>query len=156
LAGSVVGVRIRSVRYDDVPRLAILLGQLGYPSTEQDVRDRLAYWTDDPASALFAAADDDDDSLLGVAALHITPILEVTGKFGRLVALVVDDTARGRGVGSMLLAAVEECARVAGCLFMEVTSSQHRRPAHLFYERRGYRDTRDRSRRFLHPLTDPQ
>jgi GNAT superfamily N-acetyltransferase len=148
-------MRIRSVRYDDVPRLANLLEQLGYPSTEQDVHDRLAYWTDDPASALFAVADD-HDSLLGVAALHVTPILEITGKFGRLVALVVDDTARGRGVGSMLMTAVEENARAAGCLFMEVTSSQHRRQAHLFYERRGYQDTRDRSRRFLHPLTDPQ
>jgi GNAT superfamily N-acetyltransferase len=148
-------MRIRPVRHDDVPRLAILLGQLGYPTTEQDVRDRLAYWTDDPASTLLAVADD-SDSLMGVAALHITPILEITGKFGRLVALVVDDTTRSQGVGSMLIAAVEESARAAGCLFMEVTSSQHRHQAHLFYERRGYRDTRDRSRRFLRPLADPQ
>ena len=138
-----------------MPRLALLLGQLGYPATEQDVRDRLAYWTDDPASALFAVADD-QDRLLGVAALHVTPILEITGKFGRLVALVVDDAARGRGVGSMLMAAVEERARAAGCLFLEVTSSQHREQAHRFYEGRGYRDTRDRSRRFLRPLDHPQ
>jgi len=148
-------MRIRSVRHDDAPRLVILLEQLGYPSTEEDVDDRLAYWTDDPASALFAAADD-DDILVGVAALHVTPILEVTGKFGRLVALVVDDTVRGRGVGSLLVTAAEQHARSAGCLFMEVTSSQHRRQAHLFYERRGYRDTRDRSRRFLRALTHPQ
>ena len=148
-------MRIRPVRYDDASRLAILLGQLGYPSTEQEVLDRLAYWTDEPASMLLAVADD-NDSLLGVAALHVTPILEITGKFGRIVALVVDDTARRRGVGTMLMTAVEDRARSAGCLFMEVTSSQHRRQAHLFYERHGYRDTRDRSRRFLHPLTNPQ
>ena len=94
-------MRIRPVQHDDVPRLAILLGQLGYPSTEQDVRDRLAYWTDDPASTLLAAVDH-DDSLMGVAALHVTPILEVTGKFGRLVALVVDDTTLVAGVDGRL------------------------------------------------------
>jgi GNAT superfamily N-acetyltransferase len=147
-------MRIRSVRDDDVPRLAFLLAQLGYPATEQDVHDRLAYWTEDPASALFAVADD-RHSLIGVAALHVTPILEITGKFGRLVALVVDDAARGRGVGSMLMTAVEERARAAGCLFMEVTSSRHRHQAHLFYEGRGYHDTQDRSRRFLRPLSHP-
>lgn len=107
---------------------------------------------DDPDSALLAAADD-DGRLIGVAALHVTPILEITGKFGRLVALVVDETARGRGVGRALMAAIEKRALAAGCLFMEVTSSRHRHSAHLFYESLGYLDTQDRSRRFLRPLS---
>jgi GNAT superfamily N-acetyltransferase len=145
-------MRIRSVHEGDESRLAVLLGQLGYPSTEQDVGRRLEYWLNDPQSALLAAADD-DDRLIGVAALHVTPILEVTGTFGRLVALVVDETARGRGVGRALVSAIEGRARAAGCLFMEVTSGGHRHAAHLFYEGLGYRDTRDRSRRFLRPLT---
>src|SRR5690242_18467007 len=110
-------MRIRTVRDGDEPRLAVLLGQLGYPSTVQDIHRRLEYWLNDPESALLAAADD-DGRLIGVAALHVTPILEMTGKFGRLVALVVDETVRGRGVGRALIAATEDRARAAGCLFM--------------------------------------
>ncbi|MEU4425435.1 GNAT family N-acetyltransferase [Actinoplanes sp. NPDC024001] len=143
-------MHIRPIHQGDAARLAVLLDQLGYPSTERDVRHRLDYWLGDRASALLGA--DDDGTLLGIAALHITPILEVTGKFGRLAALVVDEAARGRGVGRLLIAAAEERARAGGCLFIEVTSSNHRHPAHLFYERLGFVDTRDRSRRFVRHL----
>ncbi|MEU8239125.1 GNAT family N-acetyltransferase [Actinoplanes missouriensis] len=143
-------MHIRPIHQGDAARLAVLLDQLGHPSTERDVRLRLDYWLGDRASALFGA--DDDGSLVGIAALHITPLLEVTGKFGRLAALVVDETCRRRGVGRLLIEAAEERARTEGCLFVEVTSSSHRVPAHLFYEGRGYEDTRDRSRRFIRRL----
>ncbi|MEU4560586.1 GNAT family N-acetyltransferase [Actinoplanes sp. NPDC023936] len=149
-------MHIRPIHQGDAARLALLLDQLGYPSTDRDVRQRLDYWLGDRASALFGA--DDDGSLVGVAALHITPILEVTGKFGRLAALVVDESHRGRGVGRMLMDAVEDRARAEGCLFVEVTSSSHRAPAHHFYESRGYEDTRDHWRRFILrlPAAGPQ
>ncbi len=73
-----------------------------------------------------------------MAGLHVGPILEVTGKFGRLVALVVDDRHRGRGVGRALMAGVEERARRLGCILLEVTSSAHRAASHRFYLGLGY------------------
>jgi GNAT superfamily N-acetyltransferase len=143
-------MHIRPIHQGDAARLAILLEQLGFPATERDVRLRMDYWLGDRASALIGA--DDDGSLVGMAALHVTPLLEITGKFGRLAALVVDETSRGRGVGRLLIDGVEERARAEGCLFVEVTSSNHRAPAHLFYERLGFVDTRDESRRFIRQL----
>ncbi|GAA4598423.1 GNAT superfamily N-acetyltransferase [Actinoplanes octamycinicus] len=144
-------MHIRPIHQGDAPRLAILLEQLGFPSSLRDVRHRLSYWLDDPASFLLGA--DDDGVLAGVAALHVTPIIEVTGKFARLVALVVDAESRRRGAGRALMAAAEERARAAGCLFIEVTSSRERHTAHQFYESLGYADTHEQARRFVHTLT---
>lgn len=138
---------LRPVERGDAPRLAVLLGQLGYPADAAEVDRRLDYWLDDPASSLLGAAA--DGVLIGVAALHVGPILEVTGKFGRLVALVVDDGHRGRGVGRALLGGVEDRARDLGCLLMEVTSSAHRDASHRFYTGSGYADSQSRSKRFV-------
>jgi ribosomal protein S18 acetylase RimI-like enzyme len=145
-------MRLRSVTYDDVPRLAELLDQLGYPTDDDAVAERLRYWLGDPASALIGA--EVDRELIGIVALHVCPILEATGRFGRIVALVVDNRCRGRAVGKALIAAAEAQARAAGCISMEVTSNRARVPAHAFYRRLGYEDACHRSARFIKFLGD--
>jgi GNAT superfamily N-acetyltransferase len=148
---SVMVVRLRQVTGQDAARVAVLLGHLGYPADEDTVRERLGYWGDDPGSVLIGAQD--EGVLIGVAALQVMPMLEVTGRMGRLLALVVDDGRRGRGVGRLLVAAAEERARAAGCVKMEITSSRHRVRTHEFYERLGYADRCAVSARFLKELT---
>jgi GNAT superfamily N-acetyltransferase len=141
-----MSVKIRPIRRRDVPSLTRLTGQLGYPTTEAVVHERLGYWLDDHSSWLIGA--DDDDDLIGVAALGVLPMLETTGKLGRLLALVVDERYRGRGVGQSLVAAAEEQARTAGCV-MEVTSSRYRTRTHEFYQQLGYEDICTSSGRFV-------
>ncbi|RSM71818.1 GNAT family N-acetyltransferase [Actinoplanes sp. ATCC 53533] len=140
-------IQLRPVQHQDVPVLADLLGQLGYPTTETAARERLDLWLDDPASWLIGA--DDDGELVGVAALHVMPLLQLTGKAGRLVALVVDERYRSRGVGQSLVAAAEDQARAAGCAKMEVTSRRHRTRTHEFYKLLGYEDICSSSARFV-------
>ena len=130
----------------------MLLDQLGYPTTEAAVHERLDYWLDDPANRLIGA--DDDGDLIGVAALGVLPMLEVTGRLGRLLALVVDERYRSRGVGQSLVTAAEEQARAAGCVKMEVTSSRYRTRTHQFYQQLGYQDICTSSARFVKSLTD--
>jgi GNAT superfamily N-acetyltransferase len=146
-------VQLRPIRRQDGPGLVGLLDQLGYPTTEVAVQERLDYWLDDPASWLIGA-DDDKGELIGVAALGVLPMLEVTGKSGRLVALVVNERYRGRGVGQSLVAAAEEQARAAGCVKMEVTSSRYRTRTHEFYQQLGYDDICTSSARFIKILAD--
>ena len=141
---------LRAVRREDAARLVVLLDQLGYPTDLAAVHERLDYWLDDPSSSLVGA--DVDGELVGVAALHFIPMLEVTGRFARLVALVVDDRCRGQGVGRQLVTAAEERARDAGCVKLEVTSSRRRDRAHAFYRGLGYEDLCATSARFLKPL----
>lgn len=147
-----VDVQLRPVRRHDVSRLVVLLGQLGYPTIDAAVHERLDYWLDDPSGRLIGA--DDDGDLIGVAALGVLPMLEVTGRLARLLALVVDERARGRGVGRSLVAAAEEEARAAGCVRMEITSSRNRTRTHEFYQRLGYSDRCPSSARFVKSFTD--
>jgi GNAT superfamily N-acetyltransferase len=145
-------LHLRPVHRQDVSQLADLLRQLGYPTTEAAVHERLDLWLDDLASWLIGA--DDDGVLVGVAALHAIPMLEVTGKLARLTALVVDEHYRGRGVGQSLVTAAEEQARAVGCAKLEITSSRHRTRTHDFYRLLGYDDICTSSARFVKLLAD--
>lgn len=64
-----------------------------------------------------------------------------------LGALAVAPDLRGRGIGSALLAAVDDAARELGCSRIELESSEWREEAHAFYRERGY-DERTPARRF--------
>lgn len=147
-------MRIRPAHTTDAATVDDLLHQLGYPQDgTATTASRIQAWADDPSSAAYVA--DADGDLLGIVAVHICPFFERTGSWGRIVALVVSDRARGRGVGGRLVAAAESFARSRGCMRMEVTSADRRQDAHAFYRRRGYLDQTGRSSRFLRELNNP-
>lgn len=141
---------IRPAGAGDVARIAVLLEQLGYPADEARVRARLDEWLTDPRSVLVVA--ETDGLVSGVAAFHAMPLLEHDGRRGRLVALVVDDSCRGRGLGRALVTEVEREAHRLGCRELEVTSNRAREAAHGFYRGLGYDDVCTSSARFLKSL----
>ena len=55
-----------------------------------------------------------------------------------LVAICVEEAARGKGVGKALLRAVEDWAREDGCRGVRLMSGFERGAAHEFYEHNGY------------------
>jgi GNAT superfamily N-acetyltransferase len=67
-----------------------------------------------------------------------------------LTALVVEESARGTGVGRALVAAVEQFAEAAGCERLSVTTHERRADARAFYTRLGLEQT---GRRFGKSLT---
>jgi GNAT superfamily N-acetyltransferase len=147
-------VRIRTAHPADAPVIAELLDQLGYPQDDEArTADRIQAWAEDPSSAAYVAVADGPP--IGVIAVHVSPFFEQDGSWGRIVALVVADRARGHGVGARLVAAAEAFATSRGCLRMEVTSGAQRPDAHGFYRRRGYVDQAGRSSRFVLDLPGP-
>ncbi|MEU5153999.1 GNAT family N-acetyltransferase [Glycomyces sp. NPDC021274] len=146
-------MRIRPLHSDDAAAAAELLRQLGYPQDgSAATAARIQAWNADPSSAALTA--DLDGELLGLIAVHVCPSFERDGSWARIAALVVADTARGRGVGGRLVDAAESFAAERGCRAMEVTSSDHREAAHAFYQHRGYTIQTGRSSRFLRSLGD--
>ncbi|PPK64106.1 GNAT family N-acetyltransferase [Actinokineospora auranticolor] len=146
-------MEIRPVRSADAPAVTALLVELGYPdNTEAGVRRRLARWSGTEHGAAFVA--ESGGRVVGVVAVAAIPLLEREGALGRIVALVVDETRRGSGVGRGLVAAAEAAARELGCVVMEVTSSRHRTGAHAFYRALGYEDWCDQKARFVRELGD--
>ncbi|MFF0268255.1 GNAT family N-acetyltransferase [Kribbella sp. NPDC004536] len=139
---------IRPAEPTDTEAVNELLDQLGYPQDDPAATAaRLKSWANDPTSAVLV--DDADGNLLGLVAVHVEPFVQMTGSSGRIVALVVSDQARRRGVATRLMAAAEAFAVSQGCVRFEVTSSNYRTEAHQFYVGRGYVNQADRSSRFL-------
>jgi GNAT superfamily N-acetyltransferase len=145
-------VLIRPADRADAPAVDELLDQLGYPPDgPAATAERIQAWADDPAGAAYVAEDEGD--LLGVIAVRVCPFFERPGSWGRITALVVADRARGRGIGSQLVAVAEGFATTRGCLRMEVTSADRRHDAHAFYRRCGYAIQTGKSSRFLRDLS---
>lgn len=143
---------IREAERGDAQQIAVPLTQLGYPSTSDQVVQRLAYWLPDPMSLVLVA--EQDGRIDGCLSLHAIPYLERTGRWARIESLVVAESARGRGTGRSLVAAAERAAMQMGCLTVEVTSARTRASAHAFYKRLGYTDICHSSGRFLKTLSD--
>jgi GNAT superfamily N-acetyltransferase len=129
-------VRIRRARSADARKIAELSGQLGYPATEKQMRGRLRDVIKDKDAACFVALSR-GDGLIGWIHVSCTPLLEVERR-AEVNGLVVDEAARSRGAGALLLAAGERWARGKRCKSMSVRSNVLRERAHGFYLRNGY------------------
>ena len=80
----------------------------------------------------------DDGRLIGFCSLTLKNNLWQQGYLGHIDELVVDETCRGRGIGTQLLNAIVEIAKKCGCRRVELDSAFHRQAAHKFYEREGF------------------
>jgi GNAT superfamily N-acetyltransferase len=128
----------RHAKLVDAAEIAGCLSALGYGTTCDLVTERLASFTDSSSDAVFVVSGDDSISLLGVVSVHLLPLFHAAGLLGRITSLAVNPSARGKGVGKVLVSAAEHWAWSKGAQRMEVTSGDHRPAAHAFYQAVGY------------------
>jgi len=131
-----VDVRVRRARSADAKRVAELSGQLGYPATEKQMKGRLREVSEDKDAACFVA-ESREGGVIGWIHVGTTPLLEVERR-AEVNGLVVDERARSRGAGALLLEAGEKWARGKRCKGMSVRSNVLRERAHGFYLRDDY------------------
>jgi ribosomal protein S18 acetylase RimI-like enzyme len=129
-------VEVRRARLSDAPRLADLSGQLGYPATVKEIRERLARVLKQREHAVFVA-DAGGSEVVGWLHVAVTPLLESPLR-AEVNGLVVDQSQRSRGAGSQLLSAAEAWAQKKRCQHVSVRSNVIRKRAHGFYRRNGY------------------
>ena len=127
---------VRRARAADVRQLAPLCGQLGYPSSEKEVRLRVALIESAPKNVLWVA-DAGEGKLAGFLNAFVMTTID-SGARVEIAALVVDDAKRSRGVGKLLIERAESWARENGCKAIGLRSNVIRERAHNFYERLGY------------------
>jgi len=141
-----VDLTIRDARAADAPAIAELLGQLGYPTEPGAALARLERLVI-VGDRVFVA--EVDERVVGLAHLHVSPTIEHEHPAAKLGALVVDQQHRGRGIGRVLVEAVEAEARARGSGVFFVTTAERRDDAHAFYESFGLERTGRRYGRTL-------
>ena len=132
-------VIVRDATDADADALSPLLAALGYPTEAETIRVRSRAWiaTDRTARMLVGVV---DGRVLGVATLHITPVIHRSSGVGRITALAVLPEAQGTGVGRHLVEASERHFVALGLERIEVTSGVSHQLAYDFYRHLGYQD----------------
>jgi GNAT superfamily N-acetyltransferase len=127
---------IRRAKAADAAQLAVLAGQLGYPTTTAQMKARLR--TIRPASQnAVLVADLPRAGVIGWLHVSKVPLLDVNMR-AEVNGFIVAEGQRSLGAGAKLLAAAEDWARKRGCKSMSVRSNIIRERAHKFYERNGF------------------
>jgi ribosomal protein S18 acetylase RimI-like enzyme len=107
---------------DDVPAMAALLRGLGWfafindeatAKTETRVKKHLRLCMADDSHSVLVAGDA-KGAIIGYVAVHWLPYLMLPGPEGYVSELFVSEAARGMGVGTKLLEAVEDAAVTRG------------------------------------------
>ncbi|MFI4978574.1 MAG: GNAT family N-acetyltransferase [Solirubrobacterales bacterium] len=111
-----------------------LLPQLN-PQLPVPTMERLQAIVEDPAVTLLLARD-------GEQIVGTTTVIVYTTPFwikARLDEVVVDESARGKGVGAALVQASLDLARENGVEVVELQSGVHREAANRLYPRMGFK-----------------
>mgnify|MGYP000948662471 CR=1 FL=1 len=119
---------------DVVDAFARLIPQLSSSSPAPTKAELEAIVAHDACSLLLAR--DDDGTLLGSMTLVMFPI--PTGWRGWIEDVVVDEAARGKGVGEALNLRALEMAREAGVKTVDLTSRPSRVAANKLYQKIGF------------------
>ncbi len=140
-----VGIRIDRAAPEDAPDLARLAGQLGYPVNPGAVAEAIAGMAGRDDEAVIVAR---DSSLLDVEGRVIgwTSVAVVrhfyTPTVAEISGFVVDESCRKGGIGTLMMAEAERWAAAAGCPAIRLRANAIRLDAHRFYERLGFRRTK--------------
>ncbi len=127
---------IRAATPNDAPSLSALVAQLGYPAPAEAIPSRLANMGRSDDNTVLVA--EEDGQIIGVMAARVMWVIHLDAPLAWLTALVVLDSARGRGIGSMLLDRAEEWAKHMGAQKISLSSAMHRTDTHTYYDNRGY------------------
>ena len=139
---------IREARPGDEDALYVLVEQLGHalaPNRAAYDATLASYFAGTHPGVLLLVVDDGSGRLGGYALTTIVPLLATNGPSAQLQEIVVDEQARGRDYGTLLVRAVEaECA-ARGVTQLTVAS----RRAGGFYDRLGFHESAEYMRRFF-------
>lgn len=126
-------VTVREMSAADLPRVAELSAQLGYPVTAEALQKRFDALRFSKTNVLFVAG----DPVGGWIQVEERQSLE-SGENAEIIGLVVDSQRRREGLGRALVARAEQWARERGLPKLRVRSNVTREESHRFYPALGF------------------
>ena len=131
-------VYIRDAGEGDVEAIAMLMGDLGYPSTSEEMEVKLKNIFPHPDYRVVLAILDGE--VVGFSGLMKGFSFERSGTYVRIISFVVKKDIRNKGVGKLLIKASEDWAMELGADNVVISSGnrEERMVAHAFYQKLGY------------------
>ena len=127
---------IRPAEMSDAAALAELMGELGYRTRTSEMEMRLDSISKQPNYRTFVAVI--DGKVCGMVGTCWLYSHEHNNPGGRIIALVVSERDRGRGIGGELVHAAEHDFITRNIRRIAINTRITREDAHRFYERLGY------------------
>ena len=134
---------IRKALISDSVALTELSEQLGYPTTVEEVEDRVKYLLNKKDHQIFIA--EYNDKIIGFISFERYDILYYPSGLN-ITGLVVDKNYRNKGIGKLLLKIAEKYAIENSLIFLRANSGSQRLDAHQFYRKNGFSNEKDQKR----------
>jgi ribosomal protein S18 acetylase RimI-like enzyme len=132
-----VNVTVRAVEAADFEALADLMTQLGYQTRASEMQMRMEPILANKNYATFVGVS--DGKVCGMVGTFTRYTYEHNSPSAMILALVVSEKMRGRGVGEALIATAEKNLAQRNIKRVAVNARFERTRAHEFYEKLGYR-----------------
>jgi GNAT superfamily N-acetyltransferase len=131
-------VIIRDAHEGDIEVLTVLMNDLSYPTTVAEMQERFKPIVAHPDYRTILAVIDDE--IVGMAGLHKGNFYEKNGMYLRILAFVVKQNIRNKGIGKILIKASEDWAMEQDLHTIIINSGNRddRKVAHVFYHKMGY------------------
>ncbi|WP_283214754.1 GNAT family N-acetyltransferase [Paenibacillus sp. HWE-109] len=132
--------RIREATSKDCLALSRLMTQLlNREITEDIMKDRIDFVAQSPFDSLYVY---EEDQIMGTLGFRIRENIEDIARYGEISVIVVDNEAKRKGVGRILMKYAEDLAFQNQCKgTWLVTGNKRINEAHKFYKELGYEDT---------------
>lgn len=130
-------IEIREINPKDYNAVSLLLQQLGYEKSADDINKSLVSNT--RTDAIFVA--EHQEQVVGLMSLIFFDYFPSFAKLCRITAIVVDEKSRDLGVGTALIGFAKNKAKTNGCSQLEVTTSLHREATQAYYSHIGFKQT---------------
>ncbi|MEK4486337.1 GNAT family N-acetyltransferase [Psychrobacillus sp. FSL H8-0484] len=129
---------IREATLDDVSELALLMEQLGYPTSSENMQ--LRFNNIETKLNYHTLVAEYEGNIVGMVGLSINYTYEIDGSYARILAFVVNSSYRNKGIGTKLVQEAEEWASRQGAIAIALNSGNRpeRIAAHKFYTYMGY------------------
>ncbi len=128
---------IRPATPADAAEIAELSAELGYPASQAQILNRLAYLGSRSEHAVFVI-EVPGGPIVGWIHAYLRWLL-ISGLSAEIGGIVIRETYRRRGLGKQLLQHIEKWAGDHGCETVALYSGMHRDTAHQFYPNIGYK-----------------
>ncbi|SFE19970.1 Predicted N-acetyltransferase YhbS [Paenibacillus algorifonticola] len=141
---------IRPYEHQDVEAVVQLMADLGYPTNIEALSARMEKIASVESCFTFVAVR--DGQAVGLIGCRDIFYYEEDGMVVQISLLVTKQSEQGSGIGTALVAYIEQWARERGASALYLTSGikESRKKAHAFYEARGFDIT---GYRFVKKLT---